>query len=404
MITHPAWGLASLSVGLLTAYLLRKIPHASCFHQGRHQNLDGLRGVLALIVFICHASTWQQYLIERKWRVSDTPFYILPGQTSIVIFLMLTAFLLTKKLLTSVHERENWIHVYTSRVLRLAPVYAVMLIVLATLALYQTWDQGGQWHTCAANDFFKWMAFTLPGAPQLCDFKETNVAVSGVTWSLTYEWAFYFSLPFLSVLTGKRPAWGVLLVCGLLLWWAVNAIPFYTTVYFSFALGMTSAFIDFYRPSCRLQHSNWASAAALLLLVSNSFWHTNTSYTETSVLVIFLAFHIFASGNTLMGILCSRTFQVFGLCAYSIYLFHGLLLYLGLNGLLILVPSLPTNNLVYWNAIVFMTPVLIGGSLGMYLYVEHPPMQRTKQVSTWLQKRLEQGYANVRSAVCSRFK
>lgn len=92
MITSPFWAFGCLLAGWLTAYLLRNAPHPSCFHTGRHQNLDGLRGALALIMFICHASTWQQYLSDQRWRISDTPLYILPGQTGIVIFSCLQDF------------------------------------------------------------------------------------------------------------------------------------------------------------------------------------------------------------------------------------------------------------------------------------------------------------------------
>jgi peptidoglycan/LPS O-acetylase OafA/YrhL len=386
MNLHPLWGIACLVAGIFTAFMLRRIPDPSCFHEGRHQNLDGLRGVLALIMFICHAATWQQYLVDGRWRISDSPFYILPGQTGIVIFFMLTAFLFTRKFLTHEGRQQNWLHIFSSRLLRLLPAYAVMLFVLFLLTFYQTLVNSGQWQTCRPLDFLQWIAFTLPGAPKLCNFAETQVAVAGVTWSLAYEWVFYFSLPFLALLTGKRPGLFVISVSLVCLVVSVRLLPAYSAVYLSFAIGIASAFLDFHRPSLALQNSRWAALLAICILVFNSFLHTQSSYPLTSVLVIALAFHIFASGNTFFGILTTRTFQVFGLCTYSLYLFHGFLLYFSLYSLVNVWPNLHVHNFSFWVAIVLLTPLLITGSLFMYLFVEHPPLQRSKALSNWIEK------------------
>lgn len=386
MIISPAWGLACLFVGLLTAFFLRHIPHPSCFHEGRHRNLEGLRGVVALIMFICHASTWQQHLLDGTWRVSDTPQYILPSQKGIIIFFMLTAFLIARKLLISKDASEDWIQVYTSRILKLVPAYAVMLIILFTTILVQTWLNTETWHECSLESFLSWVVFTIPGAPELCKFKENNIAIAGVTWSLTYEWVFYFSLPLLAVLSGKKPSWVALLICGGLLILVFNAIPKYPVVYLSFDFGIISAFSDHLYPLQKLQDSILVSVAAVLLLIFNGFIHLQTFYTIASVFIVSFAFHVFASGKILMGIISTRTFQVLGLGTYSLYSFHGLLLFFGLTGITHFIPELPNNNLMCWSFIIFLTPMLIAGTLAMYLIVERPPLQRTQKVSAWIDK------------------
>lgn len=388
MFTSPIWGLACLLAGWLTAYLLRYVPHSNCFHSGRLKSLDGLRGVLALVVFICHASTWQQYLVDQRWRVSDTPLYVLPAQTSVLIFFMLTGFLFTRKFLMSGKASENWIRLYTSRILRLGPAYMLMLAALAVVVALQILYGQARWSECYWRDGLAWLAFTLPGAPPLCGYAQTNVAVSGVTWSLTYEWVFYFSLPLLAVITGKRVPVVVLLVGGAVLVVSLRAAPWYSVVYLSFVLGIGSAFIDFRRPSIWLQNSAWAGIAAVTLLVVNGFVHTQTSYTIPSVLVVGLAFHVFASGNTLMGVLSTRTFQVFGLCTYSLYLFHGLLLYTVLSVLTRFFPLLHTDAPAYWSTIILLTPMLIAGTLLIYLRLEYRSLQRTHAISVFIESLL----------------
>jgi peptidoglycan/LPS O-acetylase OafA/YrhL len=327
-------------------------------------------------------------LSDGQWRISDTPFYILPGQTGFVIFFMLTAFLFTRKFLTAGQQKVNWIEIYASRFLRLIPAYCVMLLVLFSLSIFASRLQDANWQDCKITDFLKWMTFTILGAPTLCKFVETNIAVAGVTWFLTYEWIFYFSLPLLALLTGKRPTLSVFIICSSLLILSFNAVPIYGVVYLSFSLGIISAFLDHYYPSQWLQRSRWASLVALGLLVGNSLWHVETSYTITSSLVIALAFHIFASGNTLWGILCTRTFQVFGLCTYSLYLFHGLLLYSSLYGLVQIYPDLHAINAAYWGVIMALTPLLIILSLTLYLFIERPPLQNARALAHWIERKV----------------
>lgn len=393
MFTSPFWGLGCLLAGCGAAYVLRRMPPSACFHAGRHRNLDGLRGVLALIMFICHASTWQQYLADHRWRVSETPVYIIPGQTGIVIFFMLTGFLFARKFLATGRRSENWIRLYVSRFLRLVPAYYLMLSALLVVLVVQLLKGNARWEDCRWSDALAWLAFTVPGAPLMCGYELTNIAVAGVTWSLTYEWAFYFGLPFLAVLIGKRVPWVVLGLCGIALFVAVRAVPMYLVVYLSFAMGILSALLDWFRPSVWLQTSSWAGILAVVLLFVNAFLHSQTSYVVGSVFLISIAFHVFASGNSLKGILNTRTFQVFGLCTYSLYLFHGLLLYVAFLTLSEFYPAFFSNDLIYWVVVMLLTPVLIGVSLFLYLTIEHPPMQRVLQVSAAIERFLVRGRA-----------
>lgn len=124
---------------------------------------------------------------------------------------------------------------------------------------------------------------------------------------------------------------------------------------------------------------------AIALLITNSLIHNETSYKVSSALIIGMAFHIFSSGNSLYGMLTTRTFQVFGLCTYSLYLFHGLLLYTTLN-YLNAETLISSQNHIYWPTIIFLTPILITISLFIYLKVEHPPMQKLAMTSEITQR------------------
>src|SRR5579872_6442540 len=65
----------------------------------RYSSIDGLRGFLALFVFIHHASIW--YFLPHIHRWGYTPYDLFNqfGSTSVAFFFMITAFLFFSKLI-----------------------------------------------------------------------------------------------------------------------------------------------------------------------------------------------------------------------------------------------------------------------------------------------------------------
>ena len=50
----------------------------------------------------------------------------------------------------------------------------------------------------------RWFGFTILGAPQLNGIENTSIIISGVTWSLPFEWFFYLSLPLMALMLGIK--------------------------------------------------------------------------------------------------------------------------------------------------------------------------------------------------------
>src|SRR5438094_622932 len=61
----------------------------------RYEVLDGLRGFLALSVFLLHANAYYHFYHERQhqWGESPSVFYSQMGQIGVVLFFMITGFL-----------------------------------------------------------------------------------------------------------------------------------------------------------------------------------------------------------------------------------------------------------------------------------------------------------------------
>ena len=57
--THPVFAIGALTISLLAAWLVAQFSPAPA--PKRYDSLDGLRGLLAMLVMIAHASAWRLY-------------------------------------------------------------------------------------------------------------------------------------------------------------------------------------------------------------------------------------------------------------------------------------------------------------------------------------------------------
>lgn len=120
---HPAFALAPLLLCLACLPLLaRSLPAEAA--PSRFVTIDGLRGFLAFFVFLHHGAIWHGYLRTGLWQLPASPLFTHFGQASVALFFMITSFLFWTRLLTSAPGRIDWLQLYSSRVLRLVPLYA----------------------------------------------------------------------------------------------------------------------------------------------------------------------------------------------------------------------------------------------------------------------------------------
>ena len=84
---------------------------------GREDTLDGLRGLLAIGVFLCHAFAWYGVIHHEGWHDARIPLFLHLGQSTVAMFFMLTAYLFFGRLLNARERPVDWLHLYVSRLL-----------------------------------------------------------------------------------------------------------------------------------------------------------------------------------------------------------------------------------------------------------------------------------------------
>ncbi len=375
------WGILVLMIAIYSAYGYQQLAKDNLFHSGKTINLDGMRGLLCVIMYVCHAESWRQFMIEGVWRTASNPFYILPGQSGIIIFFMITGYLFTSKFLKS--SDINLRQLFIGRILRLYPAYILMYIMLLVI-IKSNIESDDLLGSCKISHFVDWFFFTINGNPNICNFQLTNIIVAGVTWSIAFEWGFYCFMPVLAALLGSniKLYWIISSIISTLI--IVVVLPGYYLVYFMMFSGVMTACIEHFFSLPKILRSNLFSIVSIIIFILNFLINNETSYTVSSIVLLTLVFLVLASGNTFFGTLTSKPLQIFGIGTYGIYLYHGIILFVSLNTADRIWNNFYLNEYFFWLIIAAITPILILVSILSFIYFEHPILNQTTKVSNFL--------------------
>ncbi len=344
----------------------------------RNGCLDGLRGLLALSVFIHHSFTAYGYFTRGQWEWSSSPLFNQLGQSSVSMFFMLTGFLFSQRLLRSVDGRVvGWRGLYFSRVARLVPLYAAVVsaVVLSVFAL-TNWSLQVP-PAALARELACWYLFVIPGRPDINLLPDTATIIAGVNWSLAYEWGFYFALPLLyfplrffagpKLTRGAISMFILVLLIGVLRGHDVVELRLYLL---HFGSGMLASLI--YRdPALRRLISNrfFHGAALAGLLVLGCLLTSHSTLAVGLTLGFFLAV---LGGFDMYGLLVRPSIIWLGEISYGIYLVHGMFIFwiwhfLKTSGVLI------EMGLISYTAMVAGVSVLITMAASVsYVFLEKP--------------------------------
>lgn len=163
-------------MGLLSQQA-RKLPHIP--------QLDGLRGIALALVVLHHVFvTW-------TWRGAPRPLlaFAKDATVGVDLFFVLSGFLITSILIRSKGTPGTLRQFYSRRILRIWPVYYVLLAVKCLETWWTRTPYGWARCTVFVQNF-------LPAWPASADFNQT--------WSLCVEEHFYLVWPLLVLLLPKR--------------------------------------------------------------------------------------------------------------------------------------------------------------------------------------------------------
>jgi peptidoglycan/LPS O-acetylase OafA/YrhL len=375
---------AAMCVAFLSCVLLGRL-YGKPPTQGRFVAVDGLRGYLALSVFLHHSVIWYYFLHTGKWDLPPSRFYTHLGQSSVAMFFMITSFLFFTKIMDGRKTGIDWGKLLVGRFMRLAPLYLFAMVVMLTII---AWVTGGQMRVPAsslAEAIASWLSFSIPGRPDINTVPGTLVT-SGVTWSLVYEWFFYLALP----------AMALLFRAGVpLLYLGLSAASIAAFSAWGLEMKIAQAFLGGMIASVLVRSDlfcRYARNGVFSLVIIGCAYLVVTNYASAyggkPLALLTLAFVLIAAGNDVFGMLSRASSRVLGELAYSIYLLHGIVLFLAFQLLLGTKAGRALSPEAHWLLVLAMTVVLILICHATFRWIETPGMRMTGRVTAWLRERM----------------
>lgn len=360
--------LMALALGAAASPLLRFLD-APAEPAARNAPLDGLRGFLALGVFVYHLIVTHGYIATGVWAPPRSPFYALLGPVGVSVFFMLTGFLFWGKLLRT-RGRPDWRALYVGRLFRIGPMYLVVVLVMLAIVAARSGFVLNEGPGVVAGAVLQWLALgLLDGQPDINGQPATQV-LAGVTWTLWYEWAFYASLVATAALARRRAHMALVVAAAALclaakMLWRIDAFGFAAL----FALGMAVASLLHDKGLPAL--SNPVASTIALLCLALPFVTGASGYGSITAVLLAAFFALVCGGSTLFGLLLTSAAQRLGRISYSLYLMQGLVLTL-------VFAIAPVRELAmaspaaYWAVGVACAGVLLGAAVLGYVGIERP--------------------------------
>ncbi len=300
-------------------------------HPPHVRELDGIRAIAIALVFLTHLFATTPIVPTAFIASLPAPFRVLAshGWLGVDLFFVLSGYLITRILLSAKGRPGYFRSFYLRRLLRIAPLYYTILIVL--IAAYGYSNYAGYWNFAlglSAN------LSTLAGAdaPQ----------AAGPMWSLAVEEQFYLFWPFVVLMLSRR-ALAVVAV-------AIVAIEPFARYHFGPG--------QIVYPWCRF---DGLALGAILAL-----WFTAPSVTRGRSLRLSAAL----VGMSLAITAATAPFGGFaeGLLSTASRISEGTLLFAGIIAAVIAVPGLKATGFLRSRALRFVA------ELSFCLYLVHVPL------------------------------
>lgn len=331
--------------------------------------MDGLRGVACLIVLFFHAAA--EFFPDAIWLLRGT------ARIGVWLFFVLSAFLLTLKLLDEGLSVPTAVRYVVDRFLRIIPLFIFAVVLYRVIAMLGR-DMIGlpTWDAAIAT-----LTFSRP---------------AGHLWTIPPEFAFYAILPFLvfgvAALNdrfGARFALAALAAVMILVAGFVRhphsmdaGVMDMWRYFLCFGFGVTAAFAVRFLPSPGPRVLTLLATAALggllvYLAVHKAGWlgdpEESISHKHAEIAAFWAVFaYATYSGRTFWSrILTFPLLAAFGLAIYSTYLFHWIFV-----DWLLIQPTTPD----WWTIPASMALSILVGAMG-YLALEQPLRQLRKPVA-----------------------
>lgn len=376
-----AFLLPVLVVMILSVILVNKLVKTD-LSEIRYPEIDGLRGYLAFFVFLHHSYIWQVFLKTKNWEDPKSNLFNQFGETTVVFFFIITAFLFTTKLFNNKTGVIDWSDYLKSRFFRLFPMYFLSVIVIFFLVAYLTQFTARVPFIENLKSTLSWLFFNVSKKnSNLNGLEDTFILNSGITWTLPYEWTFYFLLPLIAlwfkIKVNLKAVFGFTAAAAIIM--IINKSSLRHFMPFVGGI-IVAVLINSRKFEGVLKQKKYTVLAILLLSLSVYFF--NGGRKPIQIVISSIVFLIIATGNNFFGILSSAFSRKFGQITYSLYLLHGILLFIIFYFIIGFERAKSLTDIEFWLIIMASIFPLILICQLTFKYIELPLMSLSKKNKT----------------------
>ena len=367
-------------------------------NNSRLTKLDGLRGLLSLVVALNHsflvvaipryANVWNQNILQfTDWQSKIQQLLMLLGNggAAVTLFFLLSGYVLGLSFSKFSFTFKGVLTYFLKRLIRLYPVYVFLLlftfVYMNTGFIHQTYPDASSWYNW-------WMRFTLDLKELLLNLSFIHIYIGGVTWTLRVILIASFLFPVL-YLVYRRTNWLLDLLITLLL------------IYLSFTLFDLSDFRDFRYlymfylglslPKFKVLFEKLKSGIFYLLLPIVIFLVTDFRYLtdeyiggvgEAAACWLLLGVIIYGK-NGMFSLLENKVLRYFGQISYSLYLIHFTVLYILARIMFTYLKFDFQSNYLITHSLLFLISLPVATIVSHFVYelVEKPSLVLSKKLN-----------------------
>ncbi len=356
--------------------------------KGRIVPMEGLRGIAILMVLLVHhAFRFKAWVVPGSWAEDYAGFAHAAGQAGVDLFFALSGYLVYSLALA---RRGTVTEFIVRRLRRIYPPFLAVMAVYVAIFIaapgVAKWPDGGEFWFVVRS------LLLLPGVFEI-------EPVMTVAWSLSYELAFYLTIPLLVAgfhldrwTRRRRVAWIAVLSLGYmtaaLIWFPGQLDWLHLKVwdrprFLLFAAGMLAW--EHFDSLADKSASGWKQAGAALLMgvaiaacypladpVHQQPWPSlaRTLLLGAGSYALILA--TFSGQGRLAGALSLAPLRWLGNCSYSFYLAHSLGVHVAGALTELLMPAAQWQGLGFWLALLGTGLAAAAATVPLYLFVERP--------------------------------
>jgi peptidoglycan/LPS O-acetylase OafA/YrhL len=342
----------------------------------KYPEIDGLRGYLAFFVFLHHSYIWSHYLKTNQWEEPESNLFNQFGQTSVTLFFIITAFLFINKLIDKKKVNFDWNKYIIARFFRMFPMYFFSVCFVLFIVAIESNFQLKEPLIDVVKNSLSWILFAIKGSININSLENTFQINSGVSWSLPYEWMFYFLLPIFAIILKVKVNYKVvesfIVVFLIILYINQSSLK----KFIPFLGGIFSAFLIKNTNCSNLKEIKFTFIGLILAFIS--IYYFNSGRAVIPIIISTFLFIMIASGNSFFGILSTDFSRKFGQITYSIYLIHGIVLFIIFRYIIGYEEASKLSELGYWGIIAISVFPVIFLSQITYKLIELPLMNINK--------------------------